>query len=239
MAETAYTPDPRATRDAFLSRGYGCNCRGGGGVLTAELLAGLIHYWPLDEVTGVRADSIGGLGLTEFSGPVGSTAGKNGLAALGSDSNFNMLNASPFVFPAAFSVSLWMNLNTPVVSERYLFLTVDPDDIYLKGVNSIGQQIAVGSVNSGDLIFVSFGAIGQWHLLVLTFGAGVVKLSIDGASFVSSPISTPTGSTFYILGQGGGEFFDGAEDELAIWNRELSQAEAEALWNGGNGRFLA
>ena len=88
---------------------------------------------------------------------------------------------------------------------------------------------------------------GFWHQWILTYdGSGTaagVNLYGDGAilpwaapitdGLVTDPINA---GNFAIGGRtGGGDYFQGNVDEVAVWNTELTAAEVTALYNGGLG----
>ena len=75
-------------------------------------------------------------------------------------------------------------------------------------------------------------ADGRWHHVAATFDGTVRRIFVDG---VQKGFDTPTGlnvastiSNARIGSTNNGEYFDGAIDDVGIWNRALSQAEITA-----------
>jgi len=85
--------------------------------------------------------------------------------------------------------------------------------------------------------------LGEWTHLVLTWESGDrMRMYVNGGTPFESA-GTVGGTAFLwddLLGFGAwagiGRYFDGALDEVAIWNRQLSADEVAFLYNGGQGR---
>jgi hypothetical protein len=85
------------------------------------------------------------------------------------------------------------------------------------------------TVTSGNL------ADGRWHHVAATFDGTVRRIFVDG---VQKGFDTPTGlnvastiSNARIGFTNNGEYFDGAIDDVGIWNRALTQQEITNLYN--------
>lgn len=85
--------------------------------------------------------------------------------------------------------------------------------------------------------------VGAWNLVVMTVDRdGPTRLFINGVNTGTIPASSLgdfNGGLPWVIGQDGtgqyGVEYTGAVDELAIWRRAISPAEAGQLWNGGAG----
>ncbi|MFH0862080.1 MAG: LamG-like jellyroll fold domain-containing protein [Candidatus Altiarchaeota archaeon] len=78
--------------------------------------------------------------------------------------------------------------------------------------------------------------VGGWHYIVETFDGINMTLYVDGvkrATRVSTSSSTGTGGNFNIGDLSG--YFNGRLDEVAIWERALTQGEIDQLYGGGSG----
>lgn len=205
---------------------------------TEELLNGLIHYWKLDESAGSqRLDSIGSLNLTETNGPVPSVVGKHNSAA---QVEVTYLESSAWLISSPFSVSIWLKFDSHLfdgwtavskmgaVSEAWMLRISDIDVPRFR----TGLSFGAGAVDPLSL--------GDYHLLVGTYDGNFLQLSVDGSNFFISPPgeTSDAGSGTLSLVDNSGNFLHEL-DELAIWNRVLTQQEVTSLWNNGNGRFLA
>ena len=232
MPEVQYAPDPRPVPNlSILSRRLGCDCP-----FSAELLAGLIHYWKLEEASGnIRLDSVGTDNLSEQIGTVGQTAGKHGNAANWVPSTGFLSNGLFSLLFSPLSCALWINVdNLPASNANILALNGDDPDPQVRITNT-GNLILFNGA-TGDIVTMSAGTLDAWHLVVITVLGTAWKMSIDGGIFNSGTgnnLSAVHGITF-----GEPTTLDAAIDELAIWNRVLTQQEVTSLWNSGNGRFL-
>ncbi|MGI9066294.1 MAG: tandem-95 repeat protein [Pyrinomonadaceae bacterium] len=109
---------------------------------------------------------------------------------------------------------------------------------YVLGIKNNGRVFlsknGVGEVDSGALRVTDT----NFHHVVVTKGAGSVIFYVDGAA--TSPQSYDPGFTFTTnaaIGAEGGVFagsFYGLIDELEIFNRALSQAEVQSLYNASS-----
>lgn len=199
-----------------------------------SLFTGLTHYWRLDETSGNRVDSVGTTPLIESIPSVLSISGKLNRAAKGDELVANALYASADVdISQPRTIAFWAKLNS-IPADTYLAVSTPADSPRIR-VDTFGDVI-LSSPDTGDLMAVAFGALALWHLVILKMESNIWSLSIDGSLFQSSTFQAPTGDSLYILGAGAGLFY-GGQDEVAVWNRALSQAEADQLWNNGAGHF--
>jgi hypothetical protein len=189
---------------------------------------GLQHYWSLNETSGTRQDTVGTIALTE-SGTVESATGIRGFAANGNNQTDSLDSAASITISAPVSFVMWMNM------------------VAFHG--TIGIPFQAGNVqiqydNVGDLRFVgaatyltrALGTVGAWHLVVLTIDtSNVWRASVDGLAFTSAQGNAPTSGSLSLLGS---TTINGLIDEVAHYNRALTQDEVNNIWNGGTGRFL-
>ncbi len=83
----------------------------------------------------------------------------------------------------------------------------------------------------------------EWHMVSMTYDKSYIRFYIDGAetdnlSETHTPDSLP--SVSLLIGDhysSGSVYSNGSIDEVAIWNRSLSAAEVQALYELGNGRY--
>jgi len=84
-------------------------------------------------------------------------------------------------------------------------------------------------------------ADGNWHLVIGRSKSGSQKLTIDNSTEATATASgTNTARTGFAIGDlsenpSAHQFVAGAEDELYIWDRFLTDAECTELYNGGAG----
>jgi YVTN family beta-propeller protein len=250
---------------AFLTIGHGLSVFTLAAPANAQICtsppAGLVSWWPLDEVTGTTADDIVGgndgtlTGTTSVSGKV-STARRfvpgNRMDASGSGS----LDISG----NQVTVDAWIRLeNNPTPVQRFtgtVGKTTFPDNQSYQitfesgpiggGVFTLPQNqwrfeyiltnsdgFRVHNQNTGIDVTVD----GQYHHFAMTYDGTNVAMYVDGVLRGSFPFSgnlksVPT-EPFRILGgaPGGPPF---SIDEVEIAGRALTAAEIQAIFNAGS-----
>lgn len=83
---------------------------------------------------------------------------------------------------------------------------------------------------------------GTWYHYLVRYSHTATNLSlwIDGAfkgSVAANAANASAGPTVHIGAEVGGNYANGLVDEVAFWNRALSDAEIVELYNGGAGKF--
>jgi hypothetical protein len=219
-----------------------------------DLLLDLFAYWKLDENEGnVRLDSSSsGYDLAEWDrfgdgGTIGQTSGHIADAALFNDgadvgllhnslSSWN--NTGEFTiagwfryaannYDSQFLVTVGNNLQIAVrpseAAVNFMLITDGPDGYFR-------IQTADGSISEGP--WIHFAAVKSGHRLTIYLN-GI-------AAAPGSPLAgiTPQNEPFPDLHVGCAPFgypFNGAIDELGIWNRALYADEIATLYNNGDG----
>jgi hypothetical protein len=231
---------------------------------TAEengLLNGLLAYWKHDEASGNVLDSHAAHDLTEDGGTLSSeTPGKlvnsrgypGSVVVRGSDGIWNQLTGM-----TGLSLSCWVKFNSlPTAGNSIDLISKGPaaaswTTIQLALTNLAGVYSISAYANPASKTGVTFTpVVGQWYYIAASIEGGNITISIgDGTSVVHtsgtySGSLVDVGSEDFMLG--GSEqtklgpaylerFLDGELDEVAMWNRGLSQAHVELLFNSGNG----
>jgi hypothetical protein len=102
--------------------------------------------------------------------------------------------------------------------------------------NFSNHLAVVGQANDFDESTFNMDTL--WHMCTITYDSQIVKLYVDGAQ-VSQAVKNynTTGNTLFIGYNGNpnhesGEYFSGSLDDIAIWNRALTEAEILALYEG-------
>jgi Concanavalin A-like lectin/glucanases superfamily/Secretion system C-terminal sorting domain len=100
-----------------------------------------------------------------------------------------------------------------------------------------------GGISSGNYFNVSSAPLlsNQWVNIVGVYSNGVQKLYINGVLQdinINSGLFPNNSEDIHIGLKNGDAFWNGAIDEVAIWNRELSQIEVNQIFNGCNLSFL-
>lgn len=189
---------------------------------------GLVHYWSLNETSGTRQDTIGTIALVE-SGTVESTTGIRGLAANGNSQSDLLISAAPVTISAPVTFAMWLRMSAFHGTIGVPFQTAGGVQIQYDNVGNLRF------VGSATYITLPLGAFNVWHLVVLTIdSSNVWRASVDGLTFTQAAGSAPTSGTITLLQS----VIPGFIDELAHYNRILTQDEVNNIWNGGAGRFL-
>lgn len=232
--------------------------------LAAAILAGsipasanfdinLVGYWPFDNDLQDNS-STGGLGtLLGTNTTAAYVAGKFGEAVSldGIDQRVEILAVpeDTYDFPSSdLTISLWCS--TPGFNKAF-------NTVLGKGEGG-GPRIArkastaymyyAGGSGTGDIEGTSNIQDGQMHHFVATTQNGVItELWIDGVKESDSGTDTPTienrANPLMIGGNPdagpGYRTWIGAIDEVAVWDRLLSDTEIGQIWNGGTGATIS
>lgn len=146
-----------------------------------------------------------------------------------------------------YSVSFWAKVG----ASKHLFSTASGNQIWAV-VRYTGQLIFVFYGNNDAGIYQNFQiddniADGNWHNFIFTFDLGSTSSSIvayldgvkktdgSGGTYASAGTWSPVTSTGSLrLGYGGGGYSVSEQDEFAIFDDVLTQAQATAIYNGGS-----
>ncbi|NCC23170.1 MAG: LamG domain-containing protein [Alphaproteobacteria bacterium] len=216
-----------------------------------DLLDGLIGHWPMDETSGTTAadaTSYGNDGTLDSDAAF--TSGKLGNAVLldGNDDSVNIANESHFDFERTdpFSISAWIYRETDT-SEDDIVEKFTPNVGYYVFLNGSDDRIYAGLRDGGYFLQEVGGTVtlNQWHLVTVTYDgssdASGLRLFLDGSeqstdltsnNFTSG--SMLNDSPLAIGNESPSESccgFDGKLDDVRIYDRELSPAEVEKLYN--------
>ena len=214
------------------------------------LITNLLAYYKLDEASGAAQDahSVGPYPLTD-NGANGTATGKlNGARVLNGASGYfsqatNFLNGL-----SAFSVSIWV-YNTAATNAYRVDNVFATDNGAGTGVSlklngaatgaiyTFGKGIAYGGASATANAAMS---VNTWyHLLGTVSTSGVVTLYVNG----TAQTTTGTGATGamsnsspLVVGAnptGANSFFKGSVDEMGVWSREITAAEAVTLYGSG------
>ena len=216
---------------------------------------GMVSYWKLEETSGTVLDDAYGNNNAAADVPLGSDAnGRVGNAVILSGSNtVDIASASGFNFPAnsGFTIEFWIKF-TDVSFGLYDHIVIGRGDPYVSGVYwAVGAEHNTGKIffdlrdangNFQSLISTSNYDNGAWHHVVAVREIHKNVLYVDGSPVASVTYDYPSNfssssyiSVGYLLRNGDPEYkFAGSLDELAIYNRGLSQLEVTDHNSKGN-----
>jgi hypothetical protein len=214
---------------------------------------GLVGYWPLNEGSGTIAiDQSGNNNNGTWSGKPSSPnstyygAGKIGNYAGwfdGTDNYINVPSQSSLMPTGAFTVSAWIKASYATTTYFGLVTKYAASGC---GTGSCGydlgsysNHLATFNVRSGSngnsSDAYSSGVIdnGAWHFVAGVFTGSQVLTYSDGVAGTSVSWSYPSASSSapFNIGSRAGRSFGGLIDDARIYNRALSQAEIQAIYN--------
>lgn len=225
----------------------------------ANLTNGMVAYWPLDAMNGTRTpDLVSAYDMTLYNmGATNLIEGKWGQAlSFNSDASqyathiYGAGDALPFSKLPQFTLSLWTKglgvgawtlteastVNTGPVFALGTASFINPNlDMYMRDdnrtvyMNHVGSSTAVWDDNWHNIIWVQ----------TTTDGTPAATLYIDGQqdATVPSPILTnsynPNNTSLGAFVRATvGQYFSGAVDDVAVWNRALDTDEIAQLQTG-------
>ena len=213
-------------------------------VAPVEPPSGLVAWWPAN---GNALDIVGGNngtltnGVTYVPGEVGEAFNLNAGSAMILLANNTSLQLQNF------TVEAWIKRGSTTVASS------DPTALYgsalLFGYGHNGYAFGMGL--NGDLLLslVDVGGVysssgvtdTNWHHVAVTTSAGAVVFYIDGAAYPAGNYN-PTyqfatapaiGGRADNLNQNNNDSFLGAIDEMSVYNRPLSGAEIQSIYEAG------
>lgn len=229
-----------------------------GSISVDRLVMGSVHVWPKSEditraagpvayipMNGFSADEIGGaLGTSEggiaFNG-IKVAPSTNGNSAIfdGVDDAIILPDVAKYDLPTANSVELWFQaddyrdcvLIAKSGGYQWVLKTTSAQDLFFQ----VATTDASGWVNAIALDFT----LNVPHHAVGTFDGSNVKIYLDGVLAQTTPFigagQSPAGSPVVGRDPWGGSYFKGRIDELAVYNKALTQYEVVKHYRAGMG----
>ena len=229
---------------------------------SAGLSDGLVGYWPLDEGSGTATADLSGnvntgsllKGAGSGVAPQWNASGKFGncLSFDGISSYVDCGNGASLRPASAVTVAGWVKQSAlsyyaPIAGFIYDQGSDESGYAILSWTtptpSGYGGWIRMGAnTDGGYMPRVTTGyTLGQWTHVVLTYNGSVTTLYVNGSA--NKQTSADTGNldynpqTTFKMGvfQAGDWWlpYSGLIDEVAVWNRALSQTEVDDLYNNG------
>jgi hypothetical protein len=215
-----------------------------------------IHYWTLDETTGDRLDSIGGLTLTQY-GTVASGPGLigNAIVLTGTQVLYNVSGLPDF--STSFTLTVWFKAQGWGAEGAYqgivgkgdsapAYLTHEMYALFRNDVSPIGLYVQYGTAALPGTVIVPWaldtsGTV--WTFICFRFNATtqLMTASVNATAPVSVSGVTPIhhADAGFALGQfiysNTGHLATGAFDEVGFYDHYITDAEVTALFNSGAG----
>ena len=240
-----------AEADAIYNSGEGQN-------LAQMDKTGLTNFWKLNEVSGTRYDSIGGLHLVD-NNTVPQVGGKikdegtdhfEAKAAQFTRANNEYLSSTDTIFhnvSQSFSFCGMVRFDDLTTSSGLVskFSATGNNKQYGLRVTSTTIQFRVSEDGSTNLNAVSTvtPALNTWHFMacVYDYENGLAKISVDGENFQTiAAADLATVSALFTLGRFGDTgaplYQDGRMQNWAYYRAALTQAQVNTIYNGGAGQ---
>jgi hypothetical protein len=201
---------------------------------------GIIAWWPGDgnaeDIIGSNNGQLGG-GASFADAKVG-----KGFSFSGANDVFSATANGLPQGSAPRTVAFWTKVNMcSGASNSHVFGYCTPADnqgFYI--YTCLSQDYGV---NEGKVAFSGHGdhnvysgtdiRDGNFHLIAVTYTAGTLIIFIDSKAVASGNLNLNTGISGGV-GIGGGSYLNGIVDEVAVWNRALSQTEIQAIYTAGS-----
>lgn len=208
-----------------------------------------VGYWPLDELSGLAMDHSGNNNngtLVNSPAPVQGMLGKALNFNRASRSYVGMNNASAIKGPLPITVSVWINPIPIIGANSVIFgsdnwngslyagysLTLTSDGHLQASFGSGTAGTSGRRTRTGGMVLTP----GWQHVSAVIQGQGNVHLYINGIEDVGGGYSGTGGAMVYTtamskIGAGGNVYFNGAIDDVRVYNRALSNTEIHLLAN--------
>ncbi|MFH1724602.1 MAG: LamG-like jellyroll fold domain-containing protein [Elusimicrobiota bacterium] len=210
---------------------------------TAEAQEGMMGYWRLDAGSGsVAIDSSGYDSHGTIHGAIWADGQVGGAMSFDGANDYVDLGTASPIRVAHPSIAVWFKSDGGANDDMVSSAHDNGRNGYRLGTkyNDASELTwLVGDANGFDILFTEGADIndGNWHFVVGTYDGSNIRLYLDGVLYgaeLSTRIVTHT-SRLFIGGRGGspGCYFDGLLDEVAIFNRALTQEEIQAYYQNG------
>lgn len=201
---------------------------------------GLVAYWPFDKGSGTTAIDASGNGNTGTwvgtppssagtyytTGKVGPSAGDFG------GSNFVSVSSTYKMPTGNFSITAWIYRNSSGWQD-----IMGTNMFRLDTEYSSNPEVAFNMKNGWGNVYGGNISNGVYHFVVATVSPTTMSLYVDGQFAASSTYTGTADITGISLGTdnrsgiGGYDILNGSLDDVRIYNRTLSPAEVQALYN--------
>jgi hypothetical protein len=205
---------------------------------SAGPINGLVAWWKFDETNGTVAyDSSGngndgslGNGPTWTTGKIGGALSFDGVNDYVNLGNFGFFNNREVL-----SVSFWAKIISTPNAYNEIITQTNLNAVSITSSRKVHFNSFQGSWDIGLDSSTSI-ELNQWKFITTSRDSSSVYIFIDGNLNSSTSSFTKSSSNGYntlIGAKGGGNYLHGTLDDLRIYDRALSAAEVQALYNLG------
>jgi len=206
---------------------------------TSTTNTGLVAYWNFNEGAGTTAADSSGNGNTGIltNGPSWA-AGISGNALYfdGIDDNVTVMDSTSLDISGAFTLSAWVKPDATFTDGRTILAKNYTYYLYasIPGYCGDGSPLGGFEVDINRTVCQPLPlAANTWAHLALTYDGSSLTLYRDGIAVATSNVSgtiVTSPGTLQIGANQYGEYFQGAIDEVSVYNRTLSAIEIQALY---------
>ncbi len=210
--------------------------------ITSSLLSGLVAWYPLN---GSANDATSNGNNGSINGAI-SIAGQNGQSngaySFNGSSNYIDSNTKLPSVTSSMTISAWIKPSSSQVQYANIWGNhANYFGVYMEQNSTTVNQYAWGyGTGSGWFTTGTFNlTAGSWQHVVAVKDSQYCRIYINGAEQTVSRVScgtniAPSTTTDFIIGQGfAARYFNGAIDDVRIYNRALSASEVSALYSQG------
>jgi hypothetical protein len=210
----------------------------GGGEVAWAQPSGLVAAYSFNEGVGTTvADSSGNSNTGTISGAVWTSAGKFGSALVfdGTSARVTVPNASSLQLTTGMTLEAWVN-PTAVTGAWRDVVYKGNDDYYLEATSPDGGVPAAGGTFSNYPLYgIAVLAPNIWTHLAVTYDGATLRLYVNGTQVAARAQTGLIQTSTNPLSVGGdsiyGQFFQGAIDEVRVYNTALTPAQVQADMN--------
>ena len=211
--------------------------------VTSSLLGGLVAWYPLNGNAN-DATSNGNNGSINYAtSVVGQNGQSNGAYSFNGSSSYIDSNTKLSSLISAMTISAWVNPSSTQVQYANIWGNHGNNQlgVYMEQNSTNVNQYAwgYGTGSSWSTTGTFNLTAGSWQYIVAIKDLQYCYIYINGIEQVASRVScsaniSPSTTTDFIIGQGyPGRYFNGAIDDVRIYNRALSVSEVSALYSLG------
>jgi len=208
--------------------------------------SGLIAYWPMDEATGTSVSEVKGsytgtaTGTTVVNGKYSNSRSFNGTS-----SDYISVADSSNLSPASITLEVWVKPTALPASGAYMGIVDKRDD----SGNTAGYALLLYNDGGTQYIYWKAGnsvtplsvaytlEIGKWSQIVITQTVVTATIYVNGKSVYSSWTSVGSlnnyATSLYIGKMQSGSYFNGAIDEVQIYNSVLTASSIKSSYIQG------
>ena len=200
---------------------------------------GLVAAYPFDEGSGTTVHDVSNNGNNgTINGATWTTSGESGDALVfNGNALVTVNNSATLQLSNAMTLEAWVNPSNLNSSWQDVIYKGD-DNYYLEGSSPDGQPAVGGTFGETDISpLIGGGALPAniWSFLAATYDGATIQLYINGTQVASQPQTGAIMASANPLQIGGdtiyGQYFQGAIDEVRIYNLALTAAQIQADMN--------